>query len=124
MDVINRLDPPSGMRAFAESVEQARKTLDGFMSAAHHGVCAFEGQADSTRKSAKDVTEKVMTFAEQNFASSFEFVQQLVRTTEVQDALRLQADYIRRQMQVFTEQARELVEVTSKVVKDGAAPKR
>jgi hypothetical protein len=38
--------------------------------------------------------------------------------------LRLQDDYIKRQMQVLTEQARELGESTSKAAKDAAAPKR
>jgi len=47
-----------------------------------------------------------------------------VRARDVQDVLRLQADYIKRQMQVLTEQATELGERTSKAAKDAAAPKR
>src|SRR5215813_7089949 len=50
--------------------------------------------------------------------------QELVRARDVQDVLRLQADYIKRQMQVLTEQARELGESTSKAAKDAATPKR
>jgi hypothetical protein len=38
--------------------------------------------------------------------------------------LRLQADYIKRQMQALTEQAKELGESTSKAAKDATAPKR
>jgi hypothetical protein len=38
--------------------------------------------------------------------------------------LRLQADYIKRQMQALSEQARELGESTSKAAKDAATPKR
>jgi hypothetical protein len=38
--------------------------------------------------------------------------------------LKLQADYIRRQMETFTEQARELGESTSKAAKDATVPKR
>ena len=71
-----------------------------------------KGQAQTARKGAKDVTEKAMTFAEQNIASSFEFAQQLVRAKDVQEVLRLQADYVQRQMQVLSEQARELGEST------------
>jgi hypothetical protein len=65
-----------------------------------------------------------MTFAERNITGAFEFAQELVRARGVEDVLRLQADYIKRQMQVLTEQARELGESTSKVAKDAAAPKR
>jgi phasin len=109
MAASDRFDVPPEMRAFAEkSVEQARQAFDGFISAAHQAMSAFEGQAETARKGAKDVTEKAMTFAERNIASAFEFAQELVRARDVQDVLRLQADYIKRQMQALTEQAREL----------------
>ncbi len=86
-------------------------------------MSAFEGQAETTRKGARDVTEKAMTFAEQNIATAFEFAQDLVRAKDMQDVLRLQAEYIRRQMQALTEQAKELGESTSKAAKDAATPK-
>ena len=122
MAATDRFDVPPEMRAFAEkSVEQARQAFDGFISAAHQAMSAFGGQAETARKGAKDVTEKAMTFAERNIASGFEFAQEL---RDIQDVLRLQGDYIKRQMQVLTEQARELGESTSKAAKDAAAPKR
>jgi len=65
-----------------------------------------------------------MTFAEQNVASSFEFAQQLVRAKDIQDVMKLQADYIKQQMQAFSEQAKELGESTTKAAKAAAAPKR
>ena len=96
MAASDRFEVPAEMRAFAEkSVEQARQAFDGFISAAHHAVSAFEGQAETARKGAKDM----------------------------QDVLRLQAEYIRRQMQALTEQAKELGESTSKAAKDAATPK-
>jgi len=124
MAATDRFEIPSEMRAFAEtSVERARQAVDGFMSAAHRAVDTLEGQAETARKGAKDVTAKAMDFAEQNIASSFDFAQQLVRARDVQDVLSLQADYIRRQMQAFSEQARELGETTSKAAKDAATPR-
>src|SRR5262245_42452840 len=120
----DRFEVPPEMRAFAEkSVEQARQAFDGFISAAHQAMTAFEGQAETARKGARDVTEKAMTFAEHNIASAFAFAQDLVRARDMQEVLRLQADYIRRQMQVLTEQAKELGESTSKAAKDAALKK-
>src|ERR1700730_6826449 len=115
---------PHDMRAFAEkSVEQAKQAFDGFISAPHQAVNAFEGQAESARKGARHVTEKAMNFAERNVANSFELAQQLVRAQDVQAVLKLQADFIRSPMQVLTEQAKELGESASQAAKD-AAPKR
>jgi phasin len=122
MAASDRFEVPPELRTFAEkSVEQARQAFDGFISAAHHAMSAFEGQAESARKGARDVTEKAMTFAERNMASAFEFAQELVRARDLQEVLRLQGDYVRRQMEALTEQARELGESTSKVAKDAAA---
>src|SRR5260370_18179493 len=121
MAASDRFEVPPEMRALAEkSVEQARQAFDGFISAAHQAVSAFEGHAETARKGARDVTEKAMTCAERNITSAFEFAQELVRAKDMQDVLRLQADYIQRQMQALTEQAKELGKSTSKAAKDTA----
>ncbi len=125
MATTDRFELPPEMRALAErSVEQARQAFDGFISAAQHAVTAFEGQAETARKGAKDITEMAMTFAQQNIASSFELAQQLVRSKDVQEVLRLQSDYVRKQMEVLTEQARVLGESTGKAAEDAATPRR
>jgi len=115
MAATDRFEIPPEMRAFAEkSVEQAKQAFDGFISAAHNAVSAFEGHAETARKGAKHVTEKAMNFAEQNVAASFEFAQKLLRAKDVQEVLKLQAEFVRTQMQVLAEQARELGESASK----------
>jgi phasin len=120
-----RFEIPTEMRAFAErSVEQAKQAFDGFISAAHQAVSAMEGQAESARKGAAQVTEKAMSFAEQNVARSFEFAQQLVQAKDVQEVMKLQAEYVKTQLQVFTEQARELGETAGKAAADTASSKR
>jgi phasin len=125
MAASDRFEIPSEMRAMAEKgVGQARQAFEGFISAAHNAVSAFEGQAETARKGAKDVTEKAITFAGQNIASSFELARQLVRAKDAQEVLRLQTDFIRNQMQVFADQAKELGESTSKAARDAAMPKR
>ena len=119
MAASDRFEVPPEMRAFAEkSVEQARQAFDGFISAAHRAVSAFEGQAESARQGAKDVTEKAMGFAESNINSSFDFAQKVVQARNVEDVLKLQADYIKTQMAVLAEQAKELGDTTTRVGKD------
>jgi phasin len=116
---------PPELRAFTEkSVEQAKQAFDGFISAAHRTVSAFEGQAENTRKDAKDLGEKAVTFAQRNIASSFEFAQKVVHARDVEDMLKLHADYVKAQMQTLAEQAKELGEHTGKMAKDAAKPKR
>jgi phasin len=120
----DRFELPPDMKAFAEkSVEQAKQAFDGFVSAAHQAVSALEGQTETARQSAKDVTAKAMTFAQKNIASSFEFMQKLVQAKDFQEVLKLQTDYVKTQMQVLTEQAKELGESTAKAAKDATTPR-
>ena len=110
---------PPEMRALAEkSVEQAKQAVEGFISAAHHAVSALEGQAETARQGAKDVGEKAMDFAERNITNSFDFAQKLVRAKDVQEMLELQASYVRTQMEVLAEQAKELGQSGSKMATD------
>ena len=64
-----------------------------------------------------------MTFAQKNIASSFEFVQKLVQAKDFQEVLKLQTEYVKTQMQVLSEQAKELSESTAKAAKDATTPR-
>ena len=87
----DRFYVPLEMQAFAEKrVEPTRQTFKSFIAAAYHAGQAFEGQAEGARKGTKDVTEEIVTFAEQNIASSFELAEQLVRARDFQGVLKLQ----------------------------------
>jgi phasin len=110
---------PPEMRAIAEkSVEQAKQAVEGFISAAQRTASALEGQAETARKGAKDVSGKAMGFVEQNVATSFDFAQKLVRAKDLQEMLELQASYIRTQMQALSEQAKELGQSAGKTATD------
>jgi hypothetical protein len=56
-----------------------------------------------------------MGFAGQNVTSSFDHMQELVRAKDLREMLELQASYIKTQMQVLAEQAKELGQTTSKM---------
>jgi phasin len=107
---------PEEMRTFAEkSVEQAKQAFDSFIAAAQHAVNTMENQATSARSGAKEVGELAVRYAEQNVASSFEFAQKLVQAKDAQEVMALHRDYVSSQMNVLTEQAKELGKQASKM---------
>ena len=123
-DPMWNFDVPTQMRQFAEqSVEQARKAVDGFMSAAQKAVSTAEAQAATAQSSAKDVGQKAMGFAEQNIANSFEFAQRLVRAKDIQEVMALQQEYLQAQMKAMSEQAKDLGSAATKAAMDSAKPK-
>jgi phasin len=115
---------PPEMRALAEkSVEQARKAFDGFVNAAERATTEFEQRAKATRVGAQDVAQKAMSFAEQNVASSFDLAQRLVGAKDINEVVKLHADYVRRQMDVLSEQARELSQSATSAGSDKSGSK-
>jgi phasin len=105
----NQFEIPTEMRNLAEkSVEQAKTAFDGFMTAAQRMVSSWESQVSTAQDSGKDVTGKALSFAEQNVAASFDYAQRLVRARDVEEVMRLHAEYLQQQMQALQRQAQEL----------------
>ncbi|BBF92077.1 phasin [Blastochloris tepida] len=113
-----QLDVPPELRDFAEkSVEQTKKAVDSYLSAAQKAVGTLEGSAEAMQSGIKDLGKKAMTFAEVNVASSFDLAQKLVRAKDVQDVMRIQAEFVQEQMKVLSEQAKELGTIAQKALK-------
>ena len=99
---------PAEMRDFAErSVEQARKAMDGFIGAAQRTVDTLEGSANTVQASAKDMTRKTFAYAEQNIQAAFDLAQRMVRAKDLQEAMQVQADFVRSQFEAMQTQMRE-----------------
>ena len=108
-DPMSSFEIPAEMRRMAEtSVAQAKQAFDGFLTAAQQAVSRVETQTAAAQAGATDMSRKAMTFAGQNMAASFAFAQKLAQARDAEEVVRLQADFLRSQMQTFADQAREL----------------
>src|SRR5438045_7838790 len=103
-DPMWNFDVPTQMRQLAEqSVEQAKKAVDGFLSAAHKTAVTLETQASTAQSGAKDVGQKVMGFAEQKINNSFELAQKLVLGMEIMEIVALLEELMEQQIQNMKE---------------------
>jgi len=115
---------PNEVRAFVEqSVAQARTAFDGIVNAANEAVSQWQGQAQAARAGASEIAHKSMAYAEQNMAATFDFAQRLMHAKDPTEVLRLQSEYVARQMQTLSVQAQELGQSAAKIVMDAAKPK-
>src|SRR6266566_6303202 len=113
-DPMPHFEIPTEMRQVAEkSLEEAKKAFDGFIAAAQKAAAEVEEQATLAQAGAKDVGKKTMAFAEQNVATSFEFAQKLARAETVEEMMRIQAEFVKAQMPVLSDQAKELGEAAT-----------
>jgi phasin len=100
---------PPEMRSFAEqSMQQAKRAFDEWMSATQRAVAAFEGQTSSAQTSAREVQRKVVAYSERNVAASLEFARKLLDAKDAETVMALHADYAKNQMQALAEQARDI----------------
>ncbi|MGB6540394.1 MAG: phasin [Xanthobacteraceae bacterium] len=123
-DPFEQFAMPNEIRAFVEqSVAHARNTFDGFVQAANKAMGQFEGQAAAARSGANEIAHKSMAYAEQNMASTFEFAEKLMRSKDPAEVMRLQSEFLGRQMQTLSAQVQELGQSAAKIVVDSAKPK-
>ena len=114
-------DIPNELRDFAErSVDQARKAFEGFVSVAQKAAGTVDGAAETTQNSVKSVTAQVFGFAEQNVNAAFDLAHELVQAKDPQEALALQSEFLKTQLNNLQAQTKELGALVQKSATPGA----
>lgn len=112
---------PNELRDFAErSVDQARKAFEGFLTVAQRASGVAQDAAPTPQGGAKAVSAHVLTYTERNVNAAFDLAQKLVRAKDPQEALALQSEYLKTQLAVLQEQAKELAAVVQKSLGSGS----
>ncbi len=123
-DPFEQFAMPKEIKTFVEqSVAQARQAFDGFIQAANTAIGQFEGQAQAARGGANEIAHKSMAYAEQNMTATFEFAEKLMGAKDAAEVMRLQSEYLGRQMQTLSSQVQELGQSAAKMVMDAAKPR-
>ena len=113
---------PNEMRDFAErSVEQARKAFEGFLTVAQRTSGVAGEAAKTSQGGAKSVSAHVLSYTERNVNAAFDLAQKLVKAKDPQEALALQSEYLKTQLAVLQEQAKELGSVVQKSLTPGSS---
>ena len=113
------LEIPKEMRAVTEqSVEQAKLAFNSYFQVAQEAVSTFEHWVKASQVGAQDITKKAMSFAERNMLSAFEFAQKIVQAKDIQELIRMQIEFVQSQIQVLSEQVKDLGQTATKTATD------
>jgi phasin len=113
--VTTKFDIPSTMRDFAEnSVEQARKAFEDYLTTAQKAVGTFEASAASAQDSVRAFGADAIAFAEENMAANFDFAKRMIGSRTIEDMVKVQSEFIERQMSAITKQGEKLAASVSK----------
>ena len=102
---------PSSVRDLAsKSVEQAREAYNRFLDASRqaHEVVSKSTDVLATATGAREINEKAVKYTETNLQANFELAQRLCNAKDLKEALEIQNQFARRQMETYAQQAQEI----------------
>jgi phasin len=100
---------PSSVRDLAsKSVEQAREAYNRFLEASRQAHDVVSKSTDVIASGAREINEKAVKYTEANLQANFELAQRLVHAKDLKEALDIQSQFARQQMETFAQQAQEL----------------
>ncbi len=100
---------PSSVRDLAsKSVDQAREAYNRFIEAARQAHNVVTKSSNVFANGARELNEKTVKYTETNLTAQFELAQRLVHAKDLKEALDIQSQFARQQMETFAHQAQEL----------------
>jgi phasin len=95
-----------------------RPTLDQARNAMESYLNLLEQTISASPWGGTEMTKKLMSYAEQNVAATFDFLEKLSRARDFQDIVRIQTEFVQTQLRSLTEQASEIGGMSIKAVTD------
>ncbi len=112
---------PATVRDLAsKSVDQAREAYNRFLEAARQANDVVAKSTDVFASGAREINEKAVKYTEANLQSSFELAQRLVHAKDFKEALDIQNQFARQQMETFAHQAQELTRLVAQSAQKAA----
>jgi phasin len=97
-----KLEVPSELRDLAEkTIDQAEKAFGMFFDAASKSMTTVPGPGS-------EISKQALSFTEQNMRAAFEHARKLVHATDLQEAMRLQSEFLRSQFTNAGEHMRQI----------------
>jgi phasin len=114
---------PEAMRDLAErNIAQLRETYERSKDALEGVLQSWERSFDATNQGAVALNRKIIDIAQRNINSGFDLAKGLAGAKNMAEAVELQADYWRKQLDTLTAQAEEVRTLTAQVAADATKP--
>src|SRR6266699_5214187 len=102
-----KLEVPAELREMAEkTIDQAEKAFGMFFDAASKSMASVPGAGS-------EMSKQALSFTEQNMKAAFEHARKLVHATDLQEAMRIQSEFLRSQ---FTNAGEHMRHITGEVM--------
>ena len=97
-----KLEVPAQIKEVAEkTIDQAERSFHAFIEAANKSVSMLPNPTT-------DLSLRALSLTEKNMKSAFDHAKKLLHATDLQEAMRIQADFLKTQYEAATEQLKEI----------------
>ena len=107
----DRPELPDMTAMITQSVEQARGAMTNYFQFLQKSMSASPWAG-------ADQTKTLRSYAERNVAAAFEYADKLIHAKDFQELMRIQTEFVQKQMQALGEQTKELGETAAKSATD------
>jgi phasin len=112
-----KLEVPAELRDMAEkTVEQAEKAFGMFFDAANKSIASIPAPGT-------DMAKQALSLTEQNMKAVFEHARKLVHATDLQEAMRIQSEFLKSQFTNAGEHMRQITGGMMTAAKDATKGK-
>jgi phasin len=121
-DSFMKPEMPDAMRDLMKmSIEQAKRAFDTFVSTTEKTWKTLETTSQSTRASLQALNTKIADITRQNAEANFALAMKLAESKDINQALELQSDHARKQMETFAHQLEEMRDLAAKMIQESSA---
>jgi phasin len=112
-----KLEVPAELRDLAEkTIDQAEKAFGMFFDAAGKSMTSMPGAGT-------EISRQALSFTEQNMKAAFDHARKLVHATDLQEAMRIQSEFLRSQFTNAGEHMRQITGGVMSAAKDATKGK-
>ena len=112
-----KLEVPAELRDLAEkTIDQAEKAFGMFFDAAARSMASMSSPGT-------EISKQALNFTEQNMKAAFEHARKLVHATDLQEAMRIQSEFLRSQFTNAGEHMRQISGEVMSAAKDATKGK-
>jgi phasin len=120
-DAFMKPEIPEALRDIMRmSIEQAKMAFDTFAVNSEKAWRQLQSSSQSTRAGLLALNEKVAEITRKNAEANFTLAMRLAESKDVNQAMELQTEHARKQMEAFVHQLEEMRDLAAQIIQEGS----
>ena len=118
-DAFMKPEVPESLRDLMKmNIEQAKRAFDSFAAASESAWKTLETSTKTSGTGLHSLNEKISEITRSNAEANFAHALKLAESKNLGQAMEMQADYARKQMDAFVKQLEEIRDIAAKVIQE------